>query len=379
METNLNEEQLSQLLAEIREKIELHDQKHEYVAHDCADHKELRVRSFGGGNHYVYQCMECGEQRGQSLKKDAALALSNDKEPLSFDENIYPDKSKARQKIHELRRAMYTEEQSIQSLIRGWSFDNFESSNSKEQKKLEEANEKLAALLEDFEEEFGEEKVISSLVAQTVLRKKKLYRQRAEETDRFMSEKELKQWFKQHIEEDFDIYEEVSGVHLAENVNVRIDFVLYPKLHLIKEGFVEEPFGIEVKYFKQEGGFTHKTSRGIWQTISYNDCQFTLNGRQFKTKFCLLFSNLSFSSESALIKNLGHEWENDQIEWKGMLHVANHARVGTLSIKGDKTGLEGWGINFAGGAYFSRSAYNEEIKYRLSNVDMINKVRIGNF
>ena len=169
------------------------------------------------------------------------------------------------------------------------------------------------------------------------------------------------------------------GVHLAENVNVRIDFILYPKPHLVEEGFVEEPFGVEVKYFKQEDGFTHKTSRGIWQTISYNDCQFTLNGQQFKTKFCLLFSNLSFSSESALIKNLGHEWENDQIEWKGMLHVANHARVGTLAIRGDKTSLTGWGINFAGGTYFVRGPHHDGRQYRLSNVDMINKIRIGNF
>lgn len=379
METNSNEKQLRQQLTEIRERIELHDKEHEYVPHDCEDHKELRVRRFGGGNHYVYQCMECGEQRGQSLKKDAALAINNGKEPLPFDENIYPDKSEARQKIYEMRRDLYTEEQNILSLIRGWSFDDFESSYSKEQKKLEEANEKLSILLEGFEEEFGEEKVIDSLIAQTVLRKKKLYQQRAEETDRFTSEKELKKWFKRYVEEDFLIYEEVSGVHLAENIGVRIDFILYPKPHLIEEGFVEEPFGVEVKYFKQESGFTHKTSRGVWQTISYNDCQFTLRDKQFKTKFCLLFSNLSFSSESALIKNLGHEWENDQIEWRGMLHVANHARVGTLAIRGDKTSLNGWGIHFAGGTYFTRSIHNEEKRYRLSNVDMINKVRIGNF
>ena len=62
-----------------------------------------------------------------------------------------------------------------------------------------------------------------------------------------------------------------------------------------------------------------------------------------------------------------------------MIHVANHARVGTLSINGDKQGLTGWGIRFAGGTYFVRSAYNDETTYRLSNSDTINKMRIGNF
>ena len=312
METQINEEQLYQKLVVIREKREQFLQAPELQPHDCEEHKELRVRHFGRGKHYVYQCQECGWQRGQSLKRDTALEINGGVEPKLFDDSIETERDKIRQKAHEKLQTTYSEER------------------------------KLSNLLEQFEEEFGEEKVIKSLIAQTVERKKKLYSERKEKTDRFTSEKELQHWFTTHLQEDFHIYKEVPGVHLAENTNVRIDFILYPKEHLISEGFVEEPFGVEVKYFKQEEGFTHKTSRGIWQTISYNDCLFKIKDKEFKTKFCLLFSNLSFSSETALIKNLGYEWENDQIEWSGMIHVANHARVGTLSINGDKQGLTGW-------------------------------------
>ena len=379
MVTELDDEQLYRKLADIRERREEYEKQPELQSHDCDDYKELRLRHFGNGKHYVYQCQVCGWQRGQSLKRDAALALNNGMEPELFDDSLETKRNEIRQNAFEKRQEMYSEERQIISRIHGWSLDDFESSYSKEQKRLQEANDKLSVLLEEFEKEFGEEKVISSLISQTVKRKKRLHSERQNRTDRFTSEKELKNWFMANLKNDFHIYSEVPGVHLAENVNVRIDFILYPKEHLISNGFVEEPFGVEVKYFKQEDGFTHKTSRGIWQTISYNDCLFDIKGKKFKTKFCLLFSNLSFPFESALIKNFGNEWENDQIEWKGMIHVANHARVGTLSINGNKDGLTGWGIMFAGGTYFTCSTSNAEMVFRLSNPDTINKMRIGNF
>lgn len=379
MESDLSEQELHQRLIEVRTEREEFEKRPEFQSHNCEDYKELRVRYFGNGKHYVYQCQVCGWQKGQSLKRDVALAMNGGQEPAQFDDIVETRRNEVRQKAHEQLRVMYDEERQVNSLIHGWSIDDFDNRFKEEQEKLKAADDKLANLLQEFENEFGEEKVISSLISQTVLRKKKRYSERIKTTDRFFSEKELKKWFSYHMQKDFYIYPEVSGTHLAENVGVRIDYILFPKAHLIAEGFVEEPFGVEVKYFKQEEGFTHKTSRGIWQTISYNDCLFEINGKQFKTKFCLLFSNLSFPAEAALVKNLGYEWENDQIEWSGMIHVANHARVGTLSVNGDKQSLNGWGIRFAGGTYFVYSTYNNETSYRLSNSDTINKMRIGNF
>lgn len=341
----------------------------------------LRTREFSGGNnkHFVNQCLQCGEQRGNSIARKEALRLNGGVEPPAYDDSITIEREEHRSHLSQGWSNAHAEERRITALIHGWSFESVQASFAQEKKRLDEANNRLSELLVEFEAEFGEEKVINCLIQQTVSRKKRRYAERQEVTERFTDEKELKVWFVEHFTRDFHIYEEVPGIHLAEKVNVRIDFVLYPKPHLIEEGFIEEPFGIEVKYFKQESGFTHKTSRGIWQAISYNDCLFNLNGHEFKTKFCLLFSNLSFLAETALIKNLGYEGENDQMEWSGMLHVANHARVGVLSVSGDKELMKGWVMRFAGGSYFSSSSYNNETTYRLSNLNTINKIRIGNF
>ncbi|EAQ65835.1 hypothetical protein MED121_01450 [Marinomonas sp. MED121] len=379
MKLESSDNELYEQLVELRTKKEELQSLLDQGRHECCDHLVLRTREFGGGKHFVNQCQQCGEQRGTSLSRKEALKLNAGVEPPLYDDSITIEREEHRSYLSKSWNNAHAEERRITALIHGWSFENVQYSFTQEQKQLKEANDRLSELLTEFEKEFGEGKVIDCLIKQTVSRKKRKYIERQNTTKRFSDEKELKSWFIGKFNRDFYIYEEVSGIHLAEGVNVRIDFVLYPRPHLIEEGFIDEPFGIEVKYFKQESGFTHKTSRGIWQAISYNDCLFNLNGHEFKIKFCLLFSNLSFSAETALIKNLGYEGENDQMEWSGMLHVANHARVGVLSVSGDKELMKGWVMRFAGGTYFSSSSYNNEVSYRRSNSNTINKIRIGNF
>ena len=64
MDIDLTEEQLSHRLEELRIERESHNNLPELKPHNCDDHKELRIRHFGGGKHYVYQCQVCGWQRG---------------------------------------------------------------------------------------------------------------------------------------------------------------------------------------------------------------------------------------------------------------------------------------------------------------------------
>lgn len=379
MQAEFSDGQLYQQLFELQTKKEEFQGLLELGKHDCDDFLALRVREFGGGRHFVYQCQECGRQRGNSKGREEALKLNGGIDPLPYDESIEIKNDRRQRHLSETISNIYAEEMQIRARIHGLSLENSHSRFEQQKKRRDDANNRLSELLVEFEADFGEEEVISCLVQQIVNRKKRRYVERQKDTQRFTNEKELKDWFFERFHSDFLIYEEVSGVHLAEKVNVRIDFILYPKPHLIENGFIDQPFGVEVKYFKQESGFTHKTSRGLWQAISYNDCLFSIKDHEFKTKFCLLFSNLSFSAETALIKNLGYEWENDQAEWSGMLHVANHARVGILSISGDKASMKGWKISFAGGTYFVLSSHNNEVSYRLSNPDIVNKIRIGNF
>lgn len=364
-------------LLEIRNKRESLEKDRIIGPCNCEEHKEIKTREFGGGVHFVYQCNQCGEQRGSSLKKIEALKLLNGKQPGVFDPRIEEERSIENRLAYEEISSLWEEERRIINAIHG--FPNYQSTILAEQNKLKEINEKLASFIDDIKEEFGVENAIRALINQTVLIKKEKYNKLRETTHRFTSEPELKSWFNEKLTRDFYIYPEVCGVHLSENVNVRIDYILLPKEHLINEGFQNSYFGVEVKYFNQENGFTHKTSRGLWQTISYNDSLFFLKNKEIKLKYSLIFSNLSFSKELMLVKNYGHEMENDQLEWRGMVHIANHARVGTLDIKGEKDSYNGWSINFAGGTYFSSTIHGHETTYSKSNEDIINKVRLGNF
>ncbi len=362
-----------------------------FERHDCGKHLAIRTREVRGGNkHFVYQCQICGEQRRSALSKKMAMEKNGGTEPAGFDDLLIAEYESYRSRISKNSTNIHSIRGRLTAILRG--FGRLDDTTSKDElrriqeQKDEEKKQRLSHLessisdsLEKIAVEFGDEKAISYLMTQIVSRKKMKHEELLKSTDRFSSEEELKQWFKANLSDDFEIYEEVWGTHLAEDVNVRIDFILYPKEHLIAEGFITEPFGVEAKYFKQESGFTRKTSRGIWQAISYNDCVFHLDNQNFKIKFCLLFSNLSFSEESKLIKNFGLETENDTVEWSGMLHVANHARVGKLSVRGDKGGIRGWTIGFVGGSYFSCYSNDKEKSFHLSDPHVIEKVRVGNF
>ncbi|MDX1771064.1 MAG: hypothetical protein R3328_06030 [Planococcaceae bacterium] len=346
-----------------------------FEACDCDLHLELKVRYFGNGSHYVYQCNNCGEQRGGSLKKTEALHLLNGLTPKEFDPSI-EELSRQTYKIElDKYRALLDERRKIEAQYLGIACLPLDEHKIK----LDDYKSKLNELVDEMTEEVGSSMASRVLINATVQLKKAEYLKKENETDRFESEFELKTWLVKFLSQDFDLYPEVSGVHLFEKVNVRIDFVAVPKRHLVDDGFDPTPFGIEVKYFRQENQFTHKTSRAFWQTISYNDSEFFFHGQNMKLKYSVLFSNLSFDNELALVRNYGADVENDLMEWKGMLHLANHANVGQLAINGDKNSCDGWYLKFAGGRYFSKLTKDGEVHYSLSNKNVINKVRVGNF
>ena len=373
----MNANLLIKKLEEIRTKRESLENTRATGPCNCEVHKEIKTREFGGGIHYVYQCNQCGQQRGGSLKKVDAIKMLNGKQPEVFDPNIEEERSTTNRIAYEEIASLWAEEKRIINTISG--NPDWQSTFLCKQKKFKEVDYKLSQVIENIIDEFGSEKAIQALIDKVVVLKKEKYNELREKTERFTSEAELKFWFNKKLSSDFYIYPEVNGIHLSENVNVRIDYILFPREHLVEAGFETSYFGVEVKYFNQESGFTHKTSRGLWQTISYNDSIFYLNNRKIKLKYSLIFSNLSFSKELMLIKNYGHETENDKLEWRGMIHVANHARVGEFEIKGDKEEYKGWSIKFSGGTYFSSTVYNNESKYKKSNEDVINKLRVGNF
>ncbi|MUK47527.1 hypothetical protein GNP79_12075 [Aliivibrio fischeri] len=211
----------------------------------------------------------------------------------------------------------------------------------------------------------------------------------------FKSEPELCKWFIKQFSEWFFIFTEVQGVHTSEKVNLRIDFILYPKQSLIDQGFDESFFGVEVKHFLPSQGHGHKLSRAIWQTASYNDTIFDLQSSKFfprkivkdklpkqvKLNYSLLFSNISFKSEYLTYFDLKNDLDRNQSEqeWRGMLLVANHANVGTIRINTvDYSNINRWEFLFASSLYFTytKKAANQ---FKLNNLNLVIKKRTGNF
>lgn len=344
---------------------------------ECDKHLEIKIRFFGGGKHYVKQCNACGEQRGGSLRASDAIPLLAGTTPREFDPSIEEARRLESRIFSEQTSKLLSEASQLKIILYGQ--PDWKALQIVERERHEKATATLSKSVDTLVEQFGVTDAVGFLIRETVRLKKRAHDDFKQKVNRFSSEAELKDWFEHKFAKDFHISREVKGLHLAEDVPVRIDYLLRARRHLIEAGFETRPFGVEVKFFRQEDGFTHKTSRGIWQTISYNDCEFYVEEGSVKPKFSLIFSNLSFEDELQLVNNFGFEFENDKFEWRGMLHLANHANVGCLNAKGTRDQSRGWEIRFVGGIYFSCDVFQDRITYNKSNENVINKVRVGNF
>jgi hypothetical protein len=363
-------EELEQRLEQVRRQL---------IDSDCrcpATLQALCRRTFSNGSHHhVLQCRHCGKQSGNPIPaKDAEARLAGAAAP-EFAPAIA-------QTYAAQRRAISTEFTALQALVterQGGFAALIGADRAEERARSARIQALVAQCAADVAAEIGEQKAADALAAQAIALRTKLRDALFGTTSRFTSEAELKVWLVAHLAEDFELHPEVAGRHVPEGVRVIIDYLAYPKPHLLAHGFAPAHFGIEVKYLGQADGFSHKAARGLWQTVSYTDSEFYLGGAAIRPKFALLFSNISFESEHQLLNRLGMELENDRALWNGLLQLANHANVGTLEIKGPREAWKGWKMAFSGGMYFYRNNYLGKREYGVSNKRMIEKVRVGNF
>lgn len=343
--------------------------------HEC-DLLELRLRiSANGSQHTVRQCLGCGEQRGGAVGRKMADQELNGRPAAPFDESIadlarqaYRDLSNQYEALHKAREAiLFPEHQKAHAAWR---------EADEEQRKGQLAA--VTASVESLVAEMGEDKALDLLVKQICERRKQAWEEALKLPGRFQSEPELKAWMSAFLSADFDLHGEVKGLHLAHGTGVQIDYIAMAKPHLLAAGFVDQPFGIEVKYINPAEGFSRKAARAFWQTISYTDCEFNLRGEKKQLKFAVLFSNLSFDAERALLKQHGAPHENDFVAWRTLLQLANHAGVGLIELPGTREEPKGWALRFSGGTYFVRRD-GRDPPCRLSNASMVEKVRVGNF
>lgn len=354
-------------LAEVNETLA---QRHECVR------KGLRLRvSANGSQHIVWQCLDCGEQRGGAVRRHAAVAELGGEAPLPFDESLSDDsRARARrlwEEHHLLTRARDALLFPSLSQARSSGLD-----GEAEKRRLQELA--VASCLDGLIGEVGKDQAFELLSKHICERRRVVWEQGLAMPGRFQDELELKAWLVPFLSEDFELHEEVGGVHLAHRTGVQIDYIAIAKPHLLAAGFTNLPFGIEVKYLNPAQGFSRKAARGFWQTISYTDCVFALAKQETPLKFAVMFSNLSFEAERGLLKQYGDARENDFVAWRTLLQLANHAGVGVIDLAGTREQPEGWALRFSGGTYFVRRS-GRSPEYSLSNMNMIDKVRVGNF
>jgi hypothetical protein len=262
--------------------------------------REIRLRTASNGSkHHVMQCMGCGEQRGGALGDKAAKASLGNRSALTFDDQVhiaYVAKRRALSDEHSALHEIWLSRERPEVL------PSLRAAREADEARAERIKATVAKCVEELQGEVSELLAADALSKEAVAIRKRHRLALIEATKRFRSEPELKAWLEEHLGEDFILKPEVVGKHTSESVRVQIDYIAYAKPHLIAHGFEPEYFGIEVKYLDQTDGFTHKASRGIWQTVSYTDSTFFVDGHWRRLKFALVFSNLCFEEERELLE-----------------------------------------------------------------------------
>lgn len=298
--------------------------------------------------------------------------MLNGNSPKPFDSNIAEVFCKRIKQASEYVKILWNEQNEIERTLQIQEGNILMSAD----KSFDEAVIEVNQFINKMKAKFGGVKTVTTLKNQTVILQKIVFDNQEQYKCRFVDEDQLTEWFKTKLTSYFYIYPQVKGKH-SSGKEVIIDFILYPNQHLVEDGFDASYFGVEVKFFNLNKNFRKKMSRGIAQAISYNDSQFILQNKNVELKYSLIFSNLSFMSERSKIKN-SHDKQRYH-EWQGMMRLANHLKVGNFELKGTKEEYQGWALKFGDASYFSCSKSKEEVFFYLSNSDLIETTRVGNF
>ncbi|MGX9759138.1 hypothetical protein [Pseudomonas shahriarae] len=154
-----------------------------------------------------------------------------------------------------------------------------------------------------------------------------------------MSEAALIDRLIKNIGHDFEIRREVPGYHPIYKKNVRIDLMLKARSHLQEAGFTNEWFGVECKWSDTVHGATSKVTRMAWQSITYAQSTFLIDGENLVPSFVAVYTpdNLDRRIETHL---------------ETLLSLGLYGNVGRLYFYKDLS----WGIKFA--SIYARSSPN---------------------
>jgi len=167
-----------------------------------------------------------------------------------------------------------------------------------------------------------------------------------------MNEPQLKKLFRDKLKSEFIIKPDVKGNFLVDNTDVEVDFLIYPKDHLIKNGFDEFWIGIEVK----SPSVKEPVKQGLkvaWQAITYAQSEFTDNKSEpnierIRPAFVLIFPHISefFPKIKAVgVKGAIYDFNQSYV----INSLMQKGNVGNFEL--NSTGDE-WRISFGGGQLY---------------------------
>lgn len=137
-------------------------------------------------------------------------------------------------------------------------------------------------------------------------------------------ENQLKTLLVSKLSSDFEIRPDVDGINLVENKPVKIDFLLRAKPHVVKDGFTQDWFGIEVKNIYRKGSpSSGKINELFWQALTYAQSKFDNQ----RLPFVLVLANDDYSTESD---------ESDRQAFFLVARFCQYGNVGKLEL--EKTG-----------------------------------------
>ncbi len=158
-----------------------------------------------------------------------------------------------------------------------------------------------------------------------------------------LTEEELKEILEKTLSNDFIIEKDKPGFHLLEQRKVVIDYLLYPKKHLIDSGFDDVWFGCEVKSPVGKKEAHKKLLDFAKQSIDYTESDF----EGTIPVFVLMFPSMSHF--------FGDEGDGDLQHAHYFCHLfrafIQRFKVGTLSINH----REKWSISFGSQRYYSKT------------------------
>lgn len=146
-----------------------------------------------------------------------------------------------------------------------------------------------------------------------------------------MNEEALKTKVRHYLSPDFIIREEVEGVHIVTGEKVKIDFLIYPKQHLLENGFEDFWVGIEVKSPNVKE--SHKNGTKIaWQAITYKQSIFE---EKINPAFVLTYPRITefYKNLNVLNETTGTTFTHN--EGRNVGQLLQRANVGHLELRKD--------------------------------------------